>query len=67
MDTPTFASPEEAVQSSFGPGAEAHVVRVEMIDAEHVDVIIDVVPSRPMRCHSYLTPDGWADGGDIVD
>jgi hypothetical protein len=65
--TPAFASAEEAALSSYSPAAEAHVIRVEVLDSHHVDVIIDFVPSHPMRCHCELTPDGWVDGGDIVE
>ena len=67
MPTPTFKSHEEAALSSYSPAAEARVIRVEVIDSNHVDVIIDFVSSHPMCSHSELTPDRWIDGGDIVE
>ena len=67
VPTPAFDSPEEAALSSYSPAAEARVLRIEVIDSHHVDVIIDFATSHPMRCHIQQTADGWVDGGDIVE
>ena len=42
-------------------------MRTEIIDADHVDVIIDFASSHPMRCHCERTIDGWIETGDIVE
>lgn len=62
-----FATPEQAAVSSYSPAVGAHVLRTEVIDADHVDVIIDFAASHPMRCHCELTSDGWVEVGDIVE
>jgi len=43
-----YATPEEAALSGFTPGAEAHVVSVEMIHNWHARVVVDTVPSHPI-------------------
>lgn len=67
MSTRAYSSPEEAALSSYSPAAEARVLRIDAIDARHVDVIIDVASSHQMRCHCELTTDGWVETGDIVE
>ena len=67
MPIPTFVSAEEAALSSYAASAQAHVVRVEVIDDTHTDVIVDFEPSHPMRCHCELTAGGWVEAGDIVE
>lgn len=63
-----YATPEAAALSSYSPAAGAHVVRTEVIDAHHADVIIDFASSSlPMRCHCERTIDGWIEAGDIVE
>lgn len=62
-----YATPEAAALSSYSPAAGAHVVRTEVIDDEHVDVIVDFASSHPMRCHCMRTIDGWIEAGDIVE
>lgn len=62
-----YATPEQAALSSYSPAAGAHVVRTEVIDADHADVIIDFASSHPMRCHCERTIDGWIEAGDIVE
>jgi hypothetical protein len=62
-----FDTPEQAALASFSAGAGAFVVRTEIIDVDHVDVIVDTAPSHPMRCHSFRADGRWYDGGDITE
>jgi hypothetical protein len=62
-----YATPEAAALSSYSPAGGAHVVRTEVIDVDHVDVIIDFASPHPMRCHCERTFDGWIEAGDIVE
>lgn len=61
------APPEEAALSSYSPAAGAQVVRTEVIDSDHVDVIINFASSHPMRCHCERTIEGWIEADDIVE
>ena len=61
------ATPEAAALSSYSPAAGAHVVGTEVIDDDHVDVLIDFASSHPMRCHCERTIEGWIEAGDIVE
>ena len=61
------STPEEAVLSGYSSAAEARVVRTDVLDADHVGVIIDSNPSHPMRCHASRLDGRWYDGGDIVE
>jgi hypothetical protein len=61
------ATPEEAALSSYSAAAQARVVRVERLNDERVDVIVDTDPSHPMRVHTYMERGRWHDGGDIVE
>lgn len=63
----TFITPELTALSSYTPAASAHVVKIEWMSPGHVDVVIDTVPSRAIRVHCELTPDGWIDAGDVVE
>ncbi len=62
-----FDTPEDAALASYSPAAEAFVLRVEPIDEQRVDVIVDMVPSHPMRSGCRLTGAGWIEEWDIVD
>ena len=53
--------------SGYSSAAEARVVRTDVLDADHVGVIIDSNPSHPMRCHASRLDGRWYDGGDIVE
>ncbi|MGB3412088.1 MAG: hypothetical protein WBA45_12935 [Microthrixaceae bacterium] len=53
---PPFTFAEEVGLSSYSPAAEAHMIRVEVLDSHHVDVIVGFVSSQPMRSHCELTP-----------
>jgi hypothetical protein len=60
-------SPEAAALASYPASAGAHVVRIELIDDSHVEVIIDMKPSHPMRVHCTHREGHWYDDGDIVE
>lgn len=60
-------TPEAAALATWSPAAGAHVLSTEVIDDDHVDVIIDFSSSHPMRCHCRRTTDGWIEAGDIVE
>lgn len=62
-----YETPEEAALSSYSPEAHARVVRVERLNSDRVDVIIDTEPSHPMRVLCYRENGSWHDGGDIVE
>jgi hypothetical protein len=66
-DPKGFATPEQAAVASFPPNASARVVRVEPIDEEKVDVIVDTEPSHPMRVHCERHGDSWYEAGEIVE
>jgi len=61
------ATPEEAALAEWPPGSGAQVLRTEQLDSLHVDVVIDTVPSHPMRVHCYKIDEVWYCGGDIVE
>ena len=67
MTDSAYTTPEAAALSSYSPAAGAHVVKAEVIDEDHVDVIIDFASSHPMRCHCERTIEGWIETGDIVE
>jgi hypothetical protein len=64
-----FETPEEAALSGWHnvASAQAHVVRVEVLDEDHVDVIVDTVPSHPMRNHTFRAEGRWHDGAEGVE
>jgi hypothetical protein len=62
-----FATPEQAAVASFPPSASARVVRVEVKDATHVDVIVDTEPSHLMRVHCQRRGNNWYEAGEIVE
>jgi hypothetical protein len=65
--TSGFDAAEQAALSSSSATANARVLRTEVIDTDHVDVIVDTEPSHPMRCHSFRSNGRWHDGGDITE
>lgn len=65
--TSAFPTPEGAALASYSAASEAFVVRVEQLGPDRTDVIVDTRPSHPMRCHCFLTEEGWQHGGDIAE
>lgn len=59
----SFGTPEEAALSGFDSAWQPHVVRVEPCDDPYfpgrVWVIVDTVPSHPMRTSCELVDGGW--------
>ena len=62
-----FPTPEAAALASYPAAARAHVVGVERLSDDRVDVIIDTEPSHPMRVHCRLVDGSWHEFGDIVE
>jgi hypothetical protein len=66
-DQTGYPSPEAAALSSFSPSARARVVRVEVHDDDHVDVIVDTEPTHLMRCFTRRADGEWYDEGDSAE
>jgi hypothetical protein len=61
-----YATPEEAALAQWDsyPQAEARVIKVHYVDADHAIVATDTVPSHPMNNQILLTSEGWVYQGD---
>jgi hypothetical protein len=61
MERDGYATPEEAAMAEWDayPEAQAHVVRVEVVDEDHAVVVTDTVPSHPMWNYCERKPEGW--------
>ncbi len=59
--------PEEAAVASFPVTTQARVMRTEELGPTRVDVIVDTVPTHPMRVHCEKIGNLWYEAGDIVE
>jgi hypothetical protein len=60
-----FSSPEAAALSGYNGSEGAHVLRIDVINENRVDVIMDTEPSHPMTIHCDREGDLWYEAGEI--
>ena len=61
MTDEAHPSPEAAALAEWAdmPQAEARVISVDYLDADHAVVVTDAVPSHPMWNYFLRTSEGW--------